>query len=105
MADLKIAVAGAGGRMGAAHIRAVVATPGLVLHSAFDRPGAAAVSRDAGEASGLERLGIVIGDDPEAALAGADAIIDFTAPPVSVLLSEFAAIRGLVDIIGTTGCS
>src|SRR3569623_1186550 len=91
--------------MGAANIRAVTETPGLILHSAFDRPDSPAVGRDAGEASGLGKLGIAIGDDAEAALSGADAIIDFTAPTVSVKLSELAAARGLVHIIGTTGCS
>src|SRR6185437_2154443 len=101
MTDLRVAIAGAGGRMGAANIRAVSATPGLVVHSAFDRPGSGAIGRDAGEASGLTKLGVVIGDDAEAALAGADAIIDFTAPAVSVMLAEIAAARGLVDIIGT----
>lgn len=105
MTDLKIAIAGAGGRMGAANIRAVVATPGLAVHSAFERPGSPAVGRDAGQLSGGNPLGIVIGDDAEAALVGADAIIDFTGPAVSVMLAELAAARGLVDIIGTTGCS
>jgi 4-hydroxy-tetrahydrodipicolinate reductase len=105
MTDLRVAIAGAGGRMGAANIRAVNATAGLVVHSAFERPGAPVIGRDAGEIAGIEKLGIVIGDDAEAALAGADAIIDFTGPAVSVMLSELAAARGLVDIIGTTGCS
>ncbi len=105
MSDLRVAIAGAGGRMGVANIRAVAATPGLVLHAAFDRPGSAALGRDAGEASGIGTLGIVIGDDAEAALEGADIIIDFTAPAVSVMLAELAAPRGLVHVIGTTGCS
>ncbi|HVY50202.1 MAG TPA: 4-hydroxy-tetrahydrodipicolinate reductase [Devosia sp.] len=105
MTELRVAIAGAGGRMGAANIRAVTATAGLVVHSAFDRPGSPAIGRDAGEAAGIARLGVPIGDDAEAALDGAEAIIDFTAPAVSVMLSEFAAQRGLVDIIGTTGCS
>src|SRR3569833_1229439 len=104
MTDLRVAIAGAGGRMGAANIRAVTETPGLILHAAFDRPDSPAVGRDAGEASGLGKLGIAIGDDAEAALSGAGAIIDFTAPPVSVMLSELAAARGLVHIIGTFGC-
>src|SRR6185503_12589546 len=98
MTDLRVTIAGAGGRMGAANIRAVANTPGLVLHSAFDRPGSAAVGRDAGEASGIAKLGVLIGDDPEAALAGTEAIIDFTAPAVSVMLSEQAAARGIVHI-------
>ena len=60
MSDLKVTIAGAGGRMGAANIRAVVATPGLVLHAAFDRPGSPAIGRDAGEYAGLGTLGVVV---------------------------------------------
>ena len=91
--------------MGAANIRAVTQTEGAVVHAAFERPGSPAIGRDAGEVAGLGPLGVLIGDDPEAALNGADAIIDFTGPAVSVMLSELAAARGLIDIIGTTGCS
>jgi len=103
--DLKVAVAGAGGQMGAAIIRAVVATPGLSIHSAFDRPGKPAVGLDAGTAAGIGALDLTIGDDPETALAGADALIDFTAPAASVLLAQYAARTGMVDIVGTTGCT
>ncbi|MEQ1769410.1 MAG: 4-hydroxy-tetrahydrodipicolinate reductase [Devosia sp.] len=105
MSDLKVSIAGAGGRMGAANIRAVAQTPGLVLHSAFDRAGSAAIGRDAGEYAGIDRLNVPIGDDVEAALAGAEAIIDFTAPAASVALAQIAAQRGLIHVIGTTGCS
>jgi 4-hydroxy-tetrahydrodipicolinate reductase len=105
MTDLRVAIAGAGGRMGAANIRAVAQTPGAIVHSAFERPGSPAVGRDAGQLSGIAPLGVIIGDDAEAAVNGADAIIDFTGPAVSVMLAELAAQRGLVDVIGTTGCS
>ena len=105
MSDLRIAIAGAGGRMGAANIRAVTATPGLVVASAFDRPGTPAAGKDAGALAGIETLGVAITDDVEAALADVDAIIDFTAPAASVALSRIAAARGLVHIIGTTGCT
>ena len=105
MPDLKVAVAGAGGRMGNANIRAVLQTPGLQLHSAFDRVGAPAIGKDAGELVGVERLGVPVVDRVEAALDGAQAIIDFTAPASSMALAQAAAARGLVHIIGTTGCS
>jgi 4-hydroxy-tetrahydrodipicolinate reductase len=91
--------------MGAANVRAVAATPGLVLHAAFDRPDSPAIGRDAGEVAGAGTLGVTIGDNAEAALDGADVLIDFTAPAVSVLLAALAAPRGLVHIVGTTGCS
>jgi len=105
MTDLRTVIAGAGGRMGQANIRAVAATPGLVLHAAFDRPDSAAIGRDAGEMAGAGRLDVLVGENAEAALDGADVLIDFTAPAVSVLLAELAAPRGLVHVIGTTGCS
>lgn len=105
MPDLKVAVAGAGGRMGNANIRAVLQTPGLQLHSAFDRVGAPAIGKDAGELVGVERLGVAVDDRVEAALDGAQAIIDFTAPTSSVALAQAAATGGLVHIIGTTGCT
>lgn len=115
MADLKVVVAGAGGRMGVANIRAVAALSGvslhgavargLNLHAAVDRPGAAALGQDAGLYAGIEALGVAITDDIDAALVGADAIIDFTAPAASVALAQKAARLGLAHIIGTTGCS
>jgi 4-hydroxy-tetrahydrodipicolinate reductase len=114
MNELKVAVAGAGGRMGAANIRTVIATrgarlhaalSGISLHSAFDRKGSDAIGKDAGVYAGLEPLGIAIVDDLDAALTGADAIIDFTSPEASVALAGRAARAGLVHVIGTTGCT
>lgn len=105
MAELKVLVAGASGRMGAANIRAVAANKDLVLHAAIDRPGAPAIGRDAGSFAGIEDLGVAIGDDFAAALAGADVIIDFTAPSATVAHARLAATHGLIHIIGTTGCS
>ena len=117
MAELKVVVAGAGGRMGAANIRAVAALGGLSLHgavanaasmklhAAVDRAGSPAIGQDAGLFAGIEALGVAITYDMDAALVGADAIIDFTAPAASVALAQKAATLGLVHIIGTTGCS
>jgi 4-hydroxy-tetrahydrodipicolinate reductase len=105
MSDLKVAIAGAGGKMGAANIRAIAATAGIRVVSAFDRAGAPVLGKDAGELVGIEALGVSITDDVAAALDTAEAIIDFTAPANSVALAQEAAKRGLVHIIGTTGCS
>ena len=105
MTGLRIVVVGAGGRMGAANIRAVASHPDLVLHAALDRSGAPALGLDAGTHSGIAPLGVTIADDTDAALDGAQAIIDFTAPGSSVALAEQAARLGLVHVIGTTGCS
>ncbi len=105
MADLRVSIAGAGGRMGLANIRAVSAAPGLVVHAAFERPGSASLGQDAGTLAGIAPLGIAITDDVRQALAGADAVIDFTAPAATVALAGLAAERGIVHVVGTTGLS
>ena len=54
---LKIAVAGAGGRMGRQLIQAVQAAEGVVLGAAFERQGSSLVGADAGELAGICQLG------------------------------------------------
>lgn len=105
MARLRIAVAGAGGRMGAANIRAAIEHPETELVAAFERPGGNAIGKDAGTHAGLEPVGVAISDNGDAVLHAADAILDFTAPEASVALAGQAAQKGLIHIIGTTGCS
>jgi len=105
MSELRTIVAGAGGRMGAANIRAVAAHAGLKLVGAVDRPGAASIGKDAGALAGIDALGVAVTDDISALLDHADIIIDFTAPAASVALARQAAGKGLAHIIGTTGCS
>lgn len=102
---LKIGIVGAGGRMGQANIRAVSAHRELTLAAAIERPGSPVLGKDAGSLAGIEPMGVTIGDDIEALLAASDAIIDFTAPAVTVDLARRAAAKGLIHIIGTTGCS
>lgn len=105
MSELRTIVAGAGGRMGAANIRAVAAHAGLRLVGAVDRPGAASIGKDAGILAGIDALGVSVTDDIAPLLDHADVIIDFTAPAASVALARQAAGKGLAHIIGTTGCS
>ena len=102
---MKIGIVGAGGRMGLTNIKAVSAHPDLALVAAIDRPGSPVIGKDAGLLSGGEESGIVIGDDLDALISAADAVIDFTAPAVSVDLARRVAAKGLIHIVGTTGCS
>lgn len=85
---VKIAIAGALGRMGRQMVDAVEADPRLALVARFHRPGSA------GE-------GLVERDE---ALALADVVIDFTAPAASVELAKACAARGgPALVIGSTG--
>jgi 4-hydroxy-tetrahydrodipicolinate reductase len=89
---VKIALAGAGGRMGRTLIEAVLADPALELGAAFDVRGSSAVGTKAG--------GITIGADAAAA-ASCDVLIDFTRPDGT--LANLKHARAMV--IGTTGFS
>ena len=85
---VKVAVAGALGRMGRAVIAAVEARPNLEVVARFDRPDAT------GE-------GLV---SREEAMRAADVLIDFTTPEASVEIAQACAKRGDVALItGATG--
>ena len=65
MADLRLGVVGAGGRMGQAVIQQINYSAGVVLKAACDRPGSEFIGQDAGEVAGVGHSGIEIGDSPE----------------------------------------
>lgn len=101
--DMRLVVAGAAGRMGAAVVRAIAETRGVTLAGALDAPGSAAIGRDAGDLAGTGANGIAVTADAAAALSGADGVIDFMVPAATMALIAHTAARGLVHVIGTTG--
>ncbi|NQU71166.1 MAG: 4-hydroxy-tetrahydrodipicolinate reductase [Rhodospirillales bacterium] len=103
MADLKIGVMGAGGRMGGAVLRQVMETDGCVAIAACDMPGSPAIGRDAGELAGIGATGVIIGDDAASMFAQVDAVIEFTLPDATIEHARIAADTGRVHVIGTTG--
>lgn len=103
MTPVSLVVAGAAGRMGQAVIRAGLNHAGVTLIGGLEAPGHAAHGVDLGVLVGLPGIGARIGDDALALIAKADAIIDFTAPRVSVELADLAAQARIVHVCGTTG--
>ena len=103
MAEMRLVVVGAAGRMGRMLVKTVAETDGCKLVGALERPGSIALGEDAGLLAGVAKLVVPIGDDPRAALKGAEGLIDFTAPAATVALARLAAEAGLVHVIGTTG--
>ena len=103
MPDMRLIVAGAGGRMGRTLIKAIAETPGLMLAGATEGEGSALLGQDAGVLAGLPANGIKLSADAKALFADADGIIDFTIPKASTALAALTA--GKVHIVGTTGHS
>jgi 4-hydroxy-tetrahydrodipicolinate reductase len=102
---MKIAIAGAAGRMGRTLTRIASETSGIDIAGGLESRGSPQVGSDLGEIAGIGKLGVKVSNDPEWLLAHVDGIIDFTVPAATVALSEIAARRRLVHIIGTTGLS
>jgi len=105
MSEMRLIVAGAGGRMGRALTRVISETPDAVLAGALEAPGSELLGKDAGVLAGLEANGVKVSADLWAMSEHADGIIDFTVPAATIANVAIAAQRRLVHIIGTTGLS
>ena len=93
---MKVAIAGAGGRMGRTLIEGVLADRELTLAVALEAPGAAAI----GQAAGALRITADL-----AALAAADVLVDFTRPEGTLAHLEACLKQNRRMVIGTTGFS
>ena len=99
---LKIAVAGASGRMGKMLIETIEATDDTILAGALDVAASPFAGNDATLSLG-KQSGIFIESELSKALAGADFLIDFTRPEGTLQHLEYCAAHGIKMIIGTTG--
>lgn len=100
----KVVIAGVTGRMGHALLEGVFADPDLILHAAIDRPGSPQIGRDAGEQFG-KNTGVLIASDVNAALIGANVLVDFTRPEASMQYLAACQQANVKMVIGTTGFS
>ncbi|MBW7056213.1 4-hydroxy-tetrahydrodipicolinate reductase [Paracoccus bogoriensis] len=98
-----VVVTGASGRMGQMLIRLLLDSPDLRLVGALERTGHDWIGRDVGQAMGGAPVGVTVSDDAVAAIARAQAVIDFTAPAATVAFAELTAQARAVHVIGTTG--
>jgi len=98
---MRIAIAGASGRMGQMLIQAVLDAPDLTLAAALDRPGSRLLGQDAGAPFG-QTTPVRVTDDL-AALAQADCLIDFTRPEGTLAHIQACLQHKVKMVIGTTG--
>jgi 4-hydroxy-tetrahydrodipicolinate reductase len=105
MSDMRLIVAGAGGRMGRTLVKAISETPGLMLAGATEGEGSPLLGQDSGVLAGIPPNRVVVTSDVRSLTLAADGILDFTVPAASLRLAALAAETRLVHIIGTTGMS
>src|ERR1700744_2787891 len=105
MSDMRLIVAGAGGRMGRALTRVISQTPGAIVTGALEAPDSELLGMDAGVLAGLPANGVALSAALWTLSANADAILDFTVAGATIRNVAIAAERGMVHVIGTTGLS
>ncbi len=103
MGRIKVAIAGSAGRMGRTLLEALAQTDDLALHAALEHEARPHLGKDASEFGGAR--GIPIRSDVDAALSGADTLIDFTQPEGTLRHLEACRRLGVNMVVGTTGLS
>ncbi len=99
---VKLAIAGASGRMGRMLIEAAQRDESVELVAALEREDSPLIGRDVGELIG-SAIGIAISSDIDAAFAIADCMIDFTRPEATLTHVAAAVMAGKSIVVGTTG--
>jgi 4-hydroxy-tetrahydrodipicolinate reductase len=102
---IRALVTGAAGRMGQEIARLIQETEGIALAGAVERPGHAALGRDAGEVAGVGRVGVRVTENLEEALSSVDVVIDFTSASASMAHLDAVCRAGKAIVIGSTGLS
>lgn len=100
---MKIAVAGACGRMGRRILELAIAE-GIDIGGVFDLPAASGSQITVGSESGKSQT-VTLMPDAASALAVSDALIDFTAPAATMENVKAAVWAARPIVIGTTGLS
>ncbi len=99
----RVAIVGAGGRMGRALVANLADYTALTLAAALDRADSEVIGHDSGQLAGLAPNKIAVLSDVEGALKAVDLVIDFSAATGSAqLLSQCVAAK-VACVLGTTG--
>lgn len=99
----RIAVTGAGGRMGKILIEAIALAQGAHLSAAIERPDSSLIGADAGELAGIGKNGIAIVGSIDEVIDQFDVLIDFSVPAATLVNAAACREAGKGMVIGTTG--
>ncbi|MGB0085166.1 MAG: 4-hydroxy-tetrahydrodipicolinate reductase [Rhodomicrobiaceae bacterium] len=102
---MKLAIVGAGGRMGRAVVRVLHEMPECSISGGTEPDGSELVGTDIGELAGVGKLGIPVTTDPLELFIRSEGVIDFTMPAATAEHAGLAAQARIVHVIGTTGLS
>jgi len=106
---VRVAVAGALGRMGSAILKTALESEQFEVVAGFEAPGKEEIGRDLGRLVGLDEAGVRLsssqGAEEVLKSSRAQAAIDFSSPSASVEFAWSCSQAGVDLVIGTTGFS
>lgn len=100
---LRVAVAGAGGRMGSTVIAALAQSPDLTLSGALLAPGDPREGSEVGAPPDRPAGGVRFTTEPAEAIGGAEVVIDFSLPEGTMTVLDACLDAGLPLVCGVTG--
>lgn len=103
MQNNRVAIIGAGGRMGQTLIEATFDSELVSLAAAIESPDSNKIGMDAGEMHGFEKADVAVSKDLGSVLNTFDVLIDFTRPDVTLNNVALCRKAGRKMVIGTTG--
>jgi len=104
-APLRIAVAGAGGRMGRTVAAAAHELDGVCVAAALEAPGSPCLGQDVGVLAGIGVIGVEVGDSLQAVAEAFDVLVDFTVADAAAANVRACREAGRRAVVGTTGFS
>ncbi|MDN3699518.1 MULTISPECIES: 4-hydroxy-tetrahydrodipicolinate reductase [Vibrio] len=102
---VRIAIAGAAGRMGRNLVKATHHHSGAAVGAGSERPESSLIGVDIGELCGEGHFNVSLVDNLEKSIEQFDVIVDFTAPVSTLVNIELCRQHGKKLVIGTTGFS
>jgi 4-hydroxy-tetrahydrodipicolinate reductase len=102
---MRIAIAGAAGKMGRTLTRIASEIRGIEIVGGLESDRSSHLGADMGELAGIGPMGKQISSDAAKLFAQIDGVIDFTIATATAALCGLSAEAGIVHVIGTTGLS
>lgn len=102
---IRLAVAGASGRMGNRIITLANDIKEIQLTAALEQKGHASIGKDIGEVIGTGTAGVTITDSIKDIIDKSDVLIDFSSPSATIASLKELSDNSIPVVIGTTGFS
>ena len=113
MADMRLVILGAGGRMGRTLVKTIADTPGAAVMGAVEQPGSALIGQDAGVLAGLPANGVTVVPDLKPLLAQAErapannraVMLIGDGCETNPALEFYAWVESIDDVVGKLVCT